>query len=74
MSGRILWSKEKVFLPVITPYHIPAGERLFDVLSWKIDLIPGEVELIGLAELIDLNGERILLKTTPLRIRVEGAS
>ncbi len=71
LPRRLLWSEDKMFLPVITLHHIPAGERLSDVLSWEIDLSPGEFELIGVAELMNLNGERILLKTTPLRITVE---
>lgn len=65
------WSKDKVFLPVITPRSIAAGQRLSDGLSWEIDLSPGDFYLTGRTVTLDLNGEPIRLKTNPLKIKVE---
>ncbi|MCL0057352.1 BsuPI-related putative proteinase inhibitor [Dehalococcoidia bacterium] len=65
------WSEDKMFLQVITPHHIAAGERLSDVLSWEIKLSPGDFYLTGLTVPFELNGERILLETTRLKITVE---
>lgn len=65
------WSGDKMFLTVITPRHIPAGERLSQVLSWEIKQAPGDFYLIGVTVLFDLNGERLRFKTTPLKIKVE---
>jgi hypothetical protein len=67
----LLWSEDKMFLQVITPRHIPANEALSEVLSWEINLTAGDVYLTGVTVGFDLNGERILLKTTPLKIKVE---
>ncbi|MCL0053261.1 BsuPI-related putative proteinase inhibitor, partial [Dehalococcoidales bacterium] len=66
----LLWSEDKMFLQVITPRHIPANEALSQVLSWEINLTPGDVYLTGITVPFDLNGERIWLKTTPLKIKV----
>ncbi|MBT9148220.1 MAG: hypothetical protein DDT32_01990 [Syntrophomonadaceae bacterium] len=71
LPRRMLWSEDRVFLPVITEHYIPADERLSDILSLKIDLTSGEFELIGVTVPFELNGELIRLKTTPLRITVE---
>ncbi len=65
------WSEDKVFLQVITPRDIPANGALSEVLSLKINLARGDVYLTGVTVLFDLNGERIQLKTTPLKIKVE---
>ncbi|MBT9166607.1 MAG: hypothetical protein DDT25_01300 [Chloroflexi bacterium] len=67
------WSEDKMFLQVITPRHIPGNGALSEVLSWKINLAPGDVYLTGVTVPLDLNGKQILLRTTPLRIRVERA-
>lgn len=65
------WSEDKVFLQVITPRHIPANGALSERLSFKINLAPGDVYLTGITVPFDLNGERIRLETTPLKITVE---
>ncbi|MBT9166603.1 MAG: hypothetical protein DDT25_01296 [Chloroflexi bacterium] len=65
------WSEDKMFLQVITPRHIPANGTLSEVLSLKIDLATGDVYLTGVTVPFELNDEQILLRTTPLRIRVE---
>lgn len=64
------WSEDKMFLTVITPRHIPAGERLSQVLSWEIKQTRGDFYLTGVTVLFDLNGERLRFKTTPLKIVV----
>jgi hypothetical protein len=71
LPRELTWSEDKMFLMVITLHHIPAGERLSRVLSWDIRLSPGYFYLTGLTVSLDVNGEGIRLRTTPLRIKVE---
>jgi hypothetical protein len=76
LPRELRWSGDKMFLTVITPHHIPAGEKLSRVLSWDIRLSPGHFYLSGLTVPLALNGEipngeGIWHRTTHLRIKVE---
>ena len=66
------WPEDKMFLQVITPREIPANGTLSELLSLKINkLARGDIYLTGVTVLFDLNGERIQLKTPPLKISVD---
>ncbi|MCL0078806.1 BsuPI-related putative proteinase inhibitor [Dehalococcoidia bacterium] len=67
------WSEDKMFLTVITPRHIPPNEALTKDLPWEVNLVRGELFLVGVTVGFEVNGERVELRTQSIRIEI-GAS
>ncbi|MCL0088207.1 BsuPI-related putative proteinase inhibitor [Dehalococcoidia bacterium] len=67
------WSDDKMFLTVITPRHIPPNQALSKDLPWEVNLARGELFLVGVTVGFEVNGERVELRSPPIRLDI-GAS
>ncbi|MBT9140569.1 MAG: hypothetical protein DDT30_01147 [Dehalococcoidia bacterium] len=65
-----LWSEDKMFLTVITHRHIPPNQALSKDLPWEVGIAPGELSLVGVTVIFELNGEGIQLRTPSIRIEI----